>query len=105
MVKFKNILTKHIFILPEDKALEVIKQAPDIYEIISGLDNNIITTHINHELESSKLKDIYNIVIEEDELEVDLPSLAKEKAPKVLTKNKKTEINRTAVKKKKEKNR
>ena len=46
MVKFKNILTKHVFTLPEDKAIEVIAQAPEVYEIISGLDKDFILPHI-----------------------------------------------------------
>ena len=55
MVKFKNILTKHIFTLPEEKAIEIIKQAPDIYEVVSGLDKDIILVDIKPEINLSEL--------------------------------------------------
>ena len=74
MVKFKNILTKHVFTLPEDKAIEVIMQAPEIYEIISGLDKDFTLLNLKPGVNLAELKDIYNIVVEEDSTETEIPA-------------------------------
>ncbi len=95
MVKFKNILTKHVFTLPEDKAIEVIAQAPEVYEIISGLDKDFILPHIKQDL--SELKDIYSIVVEEDDTDFEIAQAAE---PEIKTKKRQV---KKAVSKRKEK--
>ncbi len=92
MVKFKNILTKHIFTLPEDKAVEIISQAPEVYEIISGLDKDFISSNIKQDL--SEIKDIYSIVVEEcddddiSNIRIQKTGTVKKKPGKQLTKRK-----------------
>ena len=96
MVKFKNILTKHIFTLPEDKAIEIITQSPEVYEIISGLDKDFISSNIKQDL--SEIKDIYTIVVEDDDTEY---YSSQEKTPETEIKKRKTR--KTASKRKEKK--
>ncbi len=96
MVKFKNILTKHIFTLPEDKAIEIITQSPEVYEIISGLDKDFISSNIKQDL--SEIKDIYTIVVEDDDTEY---YSSQEKTPETEIKTRKTRKNASKRKEKK----
>ena len=64
MITFKNIITNNIFTLPKDKAVVVIKQTPEIFEILSEVDKDLFKIK---DFNSSKdfSKDIYDLVVQE----------------------------------------
>ena len=66
MITFQNVLTKNIFVLPKDKALSIIKQEPNLYNIISGIEKDLIVNPASQILPVDLSKDIYNLVVVSD---------------------------------------
>ncbi len=66
MIKFKNILTNNIFILPDDKAIEIIKQEPEFYQVISGVKDNSVLDFLTPKPDINNPKNIYHLVVVSD---------------------------------------
>ena len=99
MITFQNNLTQHIFTLPKDKALEIISQEPKIYNIISGIEKDLLINP-SEEIPKTDLKnDIYNLVVVAD---VDC-EVKKKTTKKTTAKKRKTTKRKTTKVKKKEK--
>ena len=66
MITFKNIITQNVFTIPKTKALEIISQEPKLYEIISGIEKDLLINPAD-EIPNTDLKnDIYNLVVASD---------------------------------------
>lgn len=64
MITFKNKITKNIFTLPKDKAVAVIKQTPEIFEVLSKVDKDLFEV-FNSNLPKDLSKDIYDLVVQD----------------------------------------
>lgn len=99
MIKFKNILTNNIFILPEDKAIEIIKQEPEFYQVLSGLNDNSVLDFLTPKPSVNNPKDIYNLVVVGDVIEKNIEDKPKTQEA-VKPKAKKKAIKKSKVNKK-----
>lgn len=66
MISFKNIITGHIFLLPKEKAVEIINQQPEIYDVISNEGKEILLKATKESSPIDITSDIYNLVVESD---------------------------------------
>ena len=64
MITFKNKITNNIFTLPKDKAVAVIKQTPEIFEVLSKVDKDLFEV-FNSNLPKDLSKDIYDLVVQD----------------------------------------
>ena len=66
MITFKNTITNNIFTLPKDKAIILIKQTPEVFEVLSDVDKSLFE---NSDLVVSKdlSKSIYDLVVQDKE--------------------------------------
>ena len=98
MITFKNNITQHIFTIPKAKALEIIHQEPSLYEIISGIEKDLLINP-SEKIPITDLKnDIYDLIVVSD-----VNSEDKIKVHKCTGKKRKTTKRKTTKTKKKEK--
>ena len=97
MITFQNILTQNVFVLPENIALEIINQCPDIYKIISGIEKDLFINPASQVIPVDLSKDIYNLVVVDDAPAVPEPKKVVKKS--VTKKSKTTKRKVTKVKK------
>lgn len=66
MITFKNTITNNIFTLPKDKAIILIKQTPEVFEVLSDVDKSLFE---NSDLVVSRdlSKSIYDLVVQDKE--------------------------------------
>ena len=101
MITFQNINTQHIFILPDNKAIEIINQAPDIYKVISGIEKDLLINPASQITPVDLSKDIYNLVVVSDSVaDKDMKKTIKKVVKRSSAKRKSVKRKTSKVKKK-----
>lgn len=65
MITFKNIVTNNVFTLPKTRAISMITQAPELFEVLSGEDMDVIKK-ITNITPVDLSKDVYELVVQSD---------------------------------------
>lgn len=103
MITFQNINTQHVFILPDKQAFEIINQAPDIYKIISGVEQDLLIEPAALLAKADLTNDIYNLVVVSDSDSGGNASNSTKKVVKKSAAKRKTSKRKITKSKKKEK--